>query len=118
MFNLGFTVHVDHRLLSSVKIRLCRSYTRVKCHGWMHCQLFCAVFGPHSSGGVGLSLYEIITSRLVIIDLRQADVHLTSVTLMKYCEELTEVVALCNSVSRRRGPHLQKTNMLLYQDSG
>ncbi|KAI4881996.1 hypothetical protein NFI96_028261, partial [Prochilodus magdalenae] len=43
---------------------------------------------------VGLSPYEIITGRPMslpgTIDLRQADVHLTSDALLKYCEELTD----------------------------
>lgn len=39
------------------------------------------------------------------IDLRPADVHLTSDVLVKYCEKL---LSLCISMSRRHGPYLQR----------
>ncbi|KAI4893347.1 hypothetical protein NFI96_024153, partial [Prochilodus magdalenae] len=59
---------------------------------------------------VGLSPYEIITGRPMslpgTIDLRQADVHITSDALLKYCEELTDSMQQYYARDGKHGPML------------
>lgn len=67
-------------------------FTRKECPGLRPYQLYSAAFEQTTTRNLDKSPFEIIMSLPGTIDLRKADVHLTSDSLVQYCERLSFAV--------------------------